>query len=158
MTVEARTPEGEDVRIEAEGLEARVLQHEIDHLDGVLIIDRTTPEQRRRSAREAPASAGARAVRRVKLAVAATAPFGAAVLEGLAKRHDVELLLTRPDRPSGRGRSEGSPPAKEAAERLGIPVEQPERLERFPGTADTVVVVAYGLLIPRASARASGSG
>jgi methionyl-tRNA formyltransferase len=71
------------------------------------------------------------------------------VLEGLAARHDVELLLTRPDRPKGRGRREGPPPAKEAAERLGIPVEQPERLEAVPGTAATVVVVvAYGLLIP----------
>jgi len=35
------------VRIEAEGLEARVILHELDHLDGVLTIDRTTPEQRR---------------------------------------------------------------------------------------------------------------
>jgi len=84
----------------------------------------------------------------LKLAVAATAPFGAAVLERLAARHDVELLLTRPDRPKGRGRREGPPPAKEAAERLGIRVEQPERLETVPGTADTVVVAAYGLLIP----------
>ena len=47
VTVEALTPAGEPVRIEAEGLEARVVQHEIDHLDGVLTIDRTTPEQRR---------------------------------------------------------------------------------------------------------------
>jgi peptide deformylase len=47
VTVEASTPSGEPVRIEAEGLEARVLLHEIDHLDGVLTIDRTTPEHRR---------------------------------------------------------------------------------------------------------------
>jgi peptide deformylase len=47
VTVEGLSPTGEDVRIEAEGLEARVLQHELDHLDGVLTIDRTTPEQRR---------------------------------------------------------------------------------------------------------------
>ena len=33
--------------IEASGLEARVLQHEIDHLDGVLILERTPREQRR---------------------------------------------------------------------------------------------------------------
>ena len=39
--------EGEPIRIEASGLEARVLQHEIDHLDGVLILDRTTREQRK---------------------------------------------------------------------------------------------------------------
>jgi peptide deformylase len=47
VTVEAATPEGEPVTIEAEGLEARVLQHEIDHLDGVLTFDRATPEARR---------------------------------------------------------------------------------------------------------------
>jgi peptide deformylase len=47
LKLEASSPEGEPVSIEAEGLEARVIQHELDHLDGVLIIDRTTPEQRR---------------------------------------------------------------------------------------------------------------
>jgi peptide deformylase len=35
------------VRLELEGLPARIAQHELDHLDGVLIIDRTTPEARR---------------------------------------------------------------------------------------------------------------
>jgi peptide deformylase len=47
LKIEASSPEGEAISIEAEGLEARVIQHELDHLDGVLIIDRTTPEQRR---------------------------------------------------------------------------------------------------------------
>lgn len=47
VTVEATSPEGEALTIEAEGLEARVIQHELDHLDGVLIVDRTTPEERR---------------------------------------------------------------------------------------------------------------
>jgi peptide deformylase len=47
IVVEATSPEGEELRIEAEGLEARVIQHELDHLDGILIIDRASPEQRR---------------------------------------------------------------------------------------------------------------
>jgi methionyl-tRNA formyltransferase len=84
----------------------------------------------------------------LKLIVAATAPFGAAVLEGLAAQHNVELLLTRPDRPQGRGRRVGPPPAKSAAERLGVPVVQPERLTDAPGTARVIVVCAYGVLIP----------
>ncbi len=42
-----RDAEGEEVEIEASGLEARVLQHEIDHLDGVLILDRTARPQRK---------------------------------------------------------------------------------------------------------------
>ena len=84
-----------------------------------------------------------------RIAVAATAPFGADVLERLAAEHDVVRLLTRPDSPSGRGRRTAPPPAKETAERLGIPVAQPTRLDESvePG-ADTVVVCAYGLLIP----------
>ena len=47
LTVEATSPDGEPVTVTAEGLEARVIQHELDHLDGVLIIDRTGPEERR---------------------------------------------------------------------------------------------------------------
>jgi peptide deformylase len=43
--------DGEPVRIEASGLEARVLQHEIDHLDGVLILDRTPRAQRKQALR-----------------------------------------------------------------------------------------------------------
>lgn len=45
--ISARDAEGERILIEASGLEARVLQHEIDHLDGTLILDRTTREQRK---------------------------------------------------------------------------------------------------------------
>jgi peptide deformylase len=45
-------PDGEAVRVEAEGMEARVLQHEVDHLDGVLIIDRAAKEDRRAAMRE----------------------------------------------------------------------------------------------------------
>ena len=43
---------GEPVEVEAEGLEARVIQHELDHLDGVLIIDRAPKEDRRAALRE----------------------------------------------------------------------------------------------------------
>ena len=84
-----------------------------------------------------------------RIAVAATAPLGADVLERLAERHEITTLLTRPDAPAGRGRKLAAPPAKETAERLGIEVLQPDRLE--PGLelgAPTVVVVAYGKLVP----------
>jgi methionyl-tRNA formyltransferase len=84
-----------------------------------------------------------------RIAVAASAPFGADVLERLAAEHDVVQLLTRPDQPRGRGRRVGATPAKEAAERLGIPVAEPARLdESVELGAGTVVVCAYGLLIP----------
>jgi peptide deformylase len=47
IRVSGRDVDGEPVAIEASGLEARVLQHEIDHLDGVLILDRTPRDQRK---------------------------------------------------------------------------------------------------------------
>jgi peptide deformylase len=47
VTIEATDPEGNAVSLELEGLAARVVQHELDHLDGILILDRTTPEARR---------------------------------------------------------------------------------------------------------------
>jgi peptide deformylase len=47
VRVSGRDGEGEPVEITASGLEARVLQHEIDHLDGVLILDRTSRDQRK---------------------------------------------------------------------------------------------------------------
>jgi methionyl-tRNA formyltransferase len=84
----------------------------------------------------------------MRLAVAATAPLGADVLERLAAKHDVAYLLTRPDRPQGRGRKVAPPPAKEVAVRLGLEVRQPERLAGFDPEVDTVVVAAYGVLIP----------
>jgi peptide deformylase len=47
VMVEGKDETGADVRLELEEHQARVAQHELDHLDGVLIIDRTTPEARR---------------------------------------------------------------------------------------------------------------
>jgi peptide deformylase len=51
VRVRALNEHGEEILIEATGLEARVIQHEIDHLDGVLILDRTTREQRKEAMR-----------------------------------------------------------------------------------------------------------
>jgi peptide deformylase len=47
VKIEGLDQQGEETTIEASGLEARVLQHEVDHLDGVLMLDRTTREQRK---------------------------------------------------------------------------------------------------------------
>ena len=56
------------------------------------------------------------------IAVAATGDFGAAILDGLAARREIELLLTKPDKPQGRGRKKLAPPAKEVALRHGIDI------------------------------------
>jgi peptide deformylase len=52
VVVEAQGVKGEPIRAELAGLLARIAQHEIDHLDGHLILDRTSPEERRRVLKE----------------------------------------------------------------------------------------------------------
>src|SRR5262249_38407059 len=113
--------------------------------------DHRSHERRRapRGAGDAQAAAGPRRALSPRIAVTATAPFGADVLERLAGRHEITCLVTRPDAPSGRGRRPAPAPAKVVAERLGIPVLEPERLA--PGLeleAPVVVAVAYGLIVP----------
>jgi peptide deformylase len=51
VRIRGRDEFGDSRMVEASGLEARVIQHEMDHLDGVLILDRTTKEQRKEAIR-----------------------------------------------------------------------------------------------------------
>jgi len=51
VRVRAQDEHGDEVLVEASGLEARVIQHEVDHLDGVLILDRTPKDQRKEAMR-----------------------------------------------------------------------------------------------------------
>ena len=83
--------------------------------------------------------------------------FAVPSLEGIAHdRHTPSLVVTQPDRPAGRGRVLRPPPVKSAAERLAIPVVQPERLTDAgvletlrAARPDAIVVVAFGQFIPR---------
>lgn len=80
---------------------------------------------------------------------AAALPSLAAVLDVA----DVELVITQPDRPRGRGRRPMPPPVKMAAEEWGIPVEQPGDADALRDTirrsgVDLAVAVAYGRIIP----------
>ena len=72
------------------------------------------------------------------------------MLARMSENHDVSFLITRPDRPQGRGRRVGAPRAKQVAERLGIEVRQPEKLDESTDVdgVEAVVVAAYGALIP----------
>lgn len=61
VLVKGQDINGDDIRVEASGLEARVIQHELDHLDGILILDRASKDQRREALaalREAEQSSG----------------------------------------------------------------------------------------------------
>jgi methionyl-tRNA formyltransferase len=84
-----------------------------------------------------------------------TSEFAAAVLRRLSDSpHRPQLVVTRPDRPRGRGRRLAAPPVADGARELGIPVDQPESVNgdearaRIAATQpDVVIVCAFGALI-----------
>jgi methionyl-tRNA formyltransferase len=89
----------------------------------------------------------------MKVAFFGTPGFAVPSLERLVEAgHEVVLVVTQPDRPAGRGRELQAPPLKLAAERLRLPIYQPERLgadpdalDRLRGSgAEVAVVAAYG--------------
>jgi methionyl-tRNA formyltransferase len=84
-----------------------------------------------------------------------TSPFAAAVLERLAEtEHRPQLVVTRPDRPRGRGRRLQAPPVADAARALGLELDQPESVNADDARAriaaaepDALIVCAFGALI-----------
>lgn len=94
----------------------------------------------------------------MKLIFAGTPEFAAQALDAiLAAGHSVPLVLTQPDRPSGRGMTLRPSPVKERALAAGLAVYQPPSLrdpvaqDRLRSVAaDAMVVAAYGLILPQA--------
>jgi methionyl-tRNA formyltransferase len=88
----------------------------------------------------------------VRIAYLGTSAFAAGVLERMvAAGRAPELVVTRPDRPKGRGRKLAPPPVADAARELGLDVHQPEQVSddaRVAGAGfDAIVVCAYGALL-----------
>ena len=94
----------------------------------------------------------------MRVVFAGTPIFAVSPLEAIAAAgHEVVLVLTRPDKPAGRGMALVMSPVKVAATRLGRAVYQPPTLqdsavqEHLESAApDVIVVVAYGLMLPQA--------
>lgn len=84
-----------------------------------------------------------------------TPDFAVPSLENIAKVHNVTAVFTQPDKPVGRKMILTPPDVKVCAEKLGIPVYQPEKLKDSDSyeiikelNPDVIVVVAYGQLLP----------
>lgn len=136
---------GRKVWVEAEGYLARAIQHEIDHLDGILFLDRA--ERVVEIPRE----------KRLKIVYMGTPDFSVPVLERLLDDgFKVRAVVTRPDRPAGRGQRLRPSPVKELAAACDLEVLQPERaddpafLARLEALApDVIVTCAFGMILPR---------
>jgi methionyl-tRNA formyltransferase len=93
----------------------------------------------------------------VRIVFMGTPAFAVPSLERVVKAgHDVIAVYTQPDRPKGRGQQDAMPPVKQAALRLGLRVEQPERVRRpevieelRAMAPEAIVVVGYGQILPQ---------
>jgi methionyl-tRNA formyltransferase len=92
----------------------------------------------------------------MRLIFLGTPAFAVLSLEAIAHKHEVISVVTQPDRPKGRGQELAASPVKLTAERLGLPVYQPERIRRPEAQAhlaalapEIMIVVGYGQIIPQ---------
>ncbi len=126
VVVEAIDRDGRPYRAAADGYKARAIQHEIDHLDGILFLDHLSAVKR-----------------------------GLLLANLVGEGFDVVAVVTQPDAPQGRSRSHlVPPPVKLAAQAEDLTVFQPERLRDTAFLAqlrdarpDIGVVVAYGHIL-----------
>lgn len=93
----------------------------------------------------------------MKLVFCGTPQFAVPTLEKLAANFDIKLVVSQPDRPSGRGMEIAAPPVKQLAMQFGIPITQPEKIKNNPEFRTelesiepaAIIVVAYGRIIPQ---------
>ncbi len=143
INVLATDLDGKRIKIKAQDIFARILQHEIDHLNGVLITDRAFPDL--------TSLAG------LRIAFFGSPDHANAYLTALAATPAAIVgVVTETDKPAGRSQLITSPPVKTHSELLGLPVYQFDNL-RQPETVDLLrklkpdlaIVVAYGQIIPQ---------
>ncbi|MEX1052050.1 MAG: methionyl-tRNA formyltransferase [Patescibacteria group bacterium] len=152
VTIEANDLTGKKTVIKAKGLLARVLQHEIDHINGNLFTDHVKNYQNLADYRFA------------RIVFIGSDDFSLVQLKAL---HDAGLnviaAVTETDKPAGRGQQLKEPVIKTAAKEIGIAVFQPEDKEEIASIitqleADLVVLASYGKILPEEALTAPAFG
>jgi methionyl-tRNA formyltransferase len=127
---------GKKIKIRAKGYFARVLQHEIDHLDGILITDVSNIKVNR-------------------IVFMGTPEFSATILSRLIRSpYKPYLVITEPDRPSGRGKKIENSPVKILSEQERIEIWQPNKISEIKHqlielNPDLIIVAAYGQILTK---------
>jgi methionyl-tRNA formyltransferase len=140
VTIKAYDVSGKEVKLRAKGLFARIVLHEIDHLNGKLILDYDTN----------PISSD-----RPRAIVWGSTAFTTGVLNILRQTLDVTHIVTEPPKPSGRKQELTPTATKQYADMLGIPTIEPTDLQDpriynylLSLKPEIMIVAAYGRLIP----------
>ncbi len=142
VTVIAQDLTGKPVTIKAKGLLARILQHEIDHLDGSLFTDRATGVKNLKNFAWA------------KIVFFGSDQFSLTILESLIGAGlNITAVITETDKPSGRGQQIKVPKIKTIASQTGITVVQPQTKTEIIDVLDQlqpdlVILASYGKILP----------
>ena len=142
VTVKAQDLTGKPVTIKASGLLARILQHEIDHLDGILFTDL------------AQEISDINNYRGIKIVFFGSDQFSITILEYLIKAgSNITAVITETDKRSGRGDAVVATPIKKLALQAQIAVAQPNTREEITEylkqlQPDLVILASYGKILP----------
>lgn len=149
VVISAQDPTGRPVRLKARGLVARILQHEIDHLNGRLILDYDSDYS----------SAVNKNDSRPRAIVWGSTQFTIGVLNVIRSSVHVTHIVTEPAKPAGRERTLTPTPVKIYADTVGIGTIEPTDLGDpkvynflLSCRPEVMIVAAYGRLIPPALA------
>ncbi|MFY7751904.1 MAG: methionyl-tRNA formyltransferase [Exiguobacterium acetylicum] len=138
IVVKSQDRLGRTVKIKANGFFARAIQHEMDHLDGVLFTDKLVEQEKPR------------------VVFMGTPEFAAGTLrEVIDAGYDVVGVVSQPDKPVGRKREVKPTPVKLVAMEHDIPVLQPKRIREdyqdvLDLKPDLIITAAYGQIVPTA--------
>lgn len=133
-----------EVKISASGLLARTIQHEIDHLDGILFTDKVADI---RTLKNVPVP--------YKVVFMGTPEFAVSLLEGLYKSNwAISCVITEPDKPFGRKQTLTPPPIKKCAQKYNLLIYQPKKIIDLKKSLlnlcpDIIIVAAYGQILPK---------
>lgn len=142
VTVQALSLKGEPITIKAKGLLARILQHEVDHLDGILFTDRANGYSNLSDYRYA------------RIVFFGSDTFSLPVFNSiLDAKLNVIAVVTETDKPAGRGQELVSTPIKQVATERGVAVFQPAEKSDIASILeqldpDLVVLASYGKILP----------
>jgi methionyl-tRNA formyltransferase/peptide deformylase len=157
VRVKALSEDGHEIRLKAEGFLARVLQHEIDHCNGIVFIDhiKDTPDAFY-TLNDAGELDPLNYEQDIKAPIVffGTEDFSVASLRALIDTgFPISLVITKPDSKRGRGQKLTPPSVKILAQNHGVPVLQPHRLadcvpDIMKLTTPVGVLVSFGKIIP----------
>lgn len=154
---------GKARKIKCKGLPARVVQHEIDHLDGILIIDKGIEPKKshtKKSIENAPKKEkplkDEGKEKKLRTVFMGTSELSEKMLSSLIENgYNIVGIFTKSDKKVGREHELSTPETKKLAEKHNIPVFQPEKftddaIDKLKDLdPDIVIVAAYGKIIPK---------